>query len=108
MVPSSTRNWIGINAVQQSSSTKSKNKNNDNSTLKKIHLPSNPALANLICTSADGSSRGRERWQRRQREHSRGRWCPQKPRPQRRKKQGSWLRCALFQHRLRIKLGHSR
>ena len=33
------RNWIAVNAVQQSNSIKNKNKKNDNSTLNKINRP---------------------------------------------------------------------
>ena len=39
MIPGSARNWIAVNAVQQSNSTKNENKKYDNSTLPKITWP---------------------------------------------------------------------
>src|SRR5882757_6414769 len=40
MVPGSARNWIAVNAAQQSSlNKKNKNKKHDNSTVKKIDRP---------------------------------------------------------------------
>ena len=58
MIPGSARNWIAVNAVQQSTSTK-KTKY-DNSTLKKINRPvafaacspSHPARVRLLCAFA--------------------------------------------------------
>src|SRR6476660_8812264 len=88
MAPSPRGTGLQLMQFKNPASTKNENKNNGNSTLKKINrpvaiavrFPSHPARALLICTFADGSSRGRERWQRWQREYSRGRWGPPKPR----------------------------
>jgi hypothetical protein len=60
MVPGSARNWIAVNAVQQSSL----NKKYDNSTFKKIKRPvafaagfaSHPAGARLLWAFTDGAS----------------------------------------------------
>ncbi len=69
MVPSSTRNWIAINAVQQSNLIPKKDPNlqYDKSTLKKIkrpvasaaRFPPNLARGRLPCIFADRSG-----WQR--------------------------------------------
>ena len=40
MVPGSARNWIAVNAVQQSNLNKKRKQKYDNSTLKKINCPS--------------------------------------------------------------------
>jgi hypothetical protein len=65
MVPGSARNWIAVNAVQQSSlNKKNENKKYDNSTFKKIKRPvafaagfaSHPARARLLWVFAYGAS----------------------------------------------------
>ena len=48
MVPGSVRNWIAVNAVQQSNSTKNENKKSDNSTPKNIEKDIQTLLCPLI------------------------------------------------------------